>query len=200
MKRLAVLASGGGTDLQSIIDAVTRGEIKGEIKVVVSDKEDAYALSRAKKHGIRHEYVKRGESDTLLSLLDSLRVDYVILAGYLGILPEVVVKRYHNKIINIHPSLIPSFCGMGYYGMRVHEAVYKRGVKFTGCTVHFVDEGADTGAIIKQVVVEVEEDDTPEIIQQKVLKEEHKLLPHVVGLLCDDKVSIVDGRVKIMDK
>lgn len=200
MKRLAVLASGGGTDLQSIIDAVIRGEIKGEIKVVVSDKEDAYALSRAKKHGIRHEYVKRGESDTLLSLLDSLRVDYVILAGYLGILPEVVVKRYHNKIINIHPSLIPSFCGMGYYGMRVHEAVYKRGVKFTGCTVHFVDEGADTGAIIKQVVVEVEEDDTPEIIQQKVLKEEHKLLPHVVGLLCDDKVSIVDGRVKIMDK
>ena len=197
MKKLAVLASGGGTDLQSIIDAVERGEIKGEIRVVISDKEDAYALTRAKNHGIRSEYVKRGESDTLLSLLDSLAVDYVILAGYLGILPEVVVRSYRNRIINIHPSLIPSFCGMGYYGMRVHEAVYKRGVRYTGATVHFVDEGADTGAIIKQVVVEVAEDDTPEIIQQKVLREEHKLLPHVVGLLCEDKVSVADGRVKI---
>ena len=197
MKKLAVLASGGGTDLQSIIDAVERGEIKGEIRVVISDKEDAYALTRAKNHGIRSEYVKRGESDTLLSLLDSLAVDYVILAGYLGILPEVVVRSYPNRIINIHPSLIPSFCGMGYYGMRVHEAVYKRGVRYTGATVHFVDEGADTGAIIKQVVVEVAEDDTPEIIQQKVLREEHKLLPHVVGLLCEDKVSVADGRVKI---
>ena len=197
MKKLAVLASGGGTDLQSIIDAVERGEIDGEISVVISDKENAYALTRATNHGIRREYVKRGESDTLLSLLDSIGVDYVILAGYLGILPEVVVKRYHNKIINIHPSLIPSFCGMGFYGMRVHEAVYNRGVKYTGATVHFVDEGADTGAIIKQVVVEVDELDTPETIQQKVLKEEHKLLPHVVGLLCADKVSIDNGRVKI---
>lgn len=197
MKKLAVLASGGGTDLQSIIDAVESGKINGEISVVISDKEDAYALTRAKNHSIRAEYVKRGESDTLLSLLDSVGVDYVILAGYLGILPEVVVKHYPNKIINIHPSLIPSFCGMGYYGMRVHEAVYNRGVKYTGATVHFVDEGADTGAIIKQVVVEVLEDDTPEVIQQKVLKEEHVLLPHVVGLLCDDKVSVVDGRVKI---
>ena len=197
MKKLAVLASGGGTDLQSIIDAVERGEIDGEISVVISDKENAYALTRAENHGIRREWVKRGESDTLLSLLDSIGVDYVILAGYLGILPEVVVKRYHNKIINIHPSLIPSFCGMGFYGMRVHEAVYNRGVKYTGATVHFVDEGADTGAIIKQVVVEVDELDTPETIQQKVLKEEHKLLPHVVGLLCADKVSIDNGRVKI---
>ena len=197
MKKLAVLASGGGTDLQSIIDAVERGEIDGEISVVISDKENAYALTRAENHGIRREWVKRGESDTLLSLLDSIGVDYVILAGYLGILPEVVVKRYHNKIINIHPSLIPSFCGMGFYGMRVHEAVYNRGVKYTGATVHFVDEGADTGAIIKQVVVEVDEFDTPETIQQKVLKEEHKLLPHVVGLLCADKVSIDNGRVKI---
>lgn len=197
MKKLAVLASGGGTDLQSIIDAVERGEIDGEISVVISDKENAYALTRAENHGIRREWVKRGESDTLLSLLDSIGVDYVILAGYLGILPEVVVKRYHNKIINIHPSLIPSFCGMGFYGMRVHEAVYNRGVKYTGATVHFVDEGADTGAIIKQVVVEVDELDTPETIQQKVLKEEHKLLPHVVGLLCADKVSIENGRVKI---
>ena len=197
MKKLAILASGGGTDLQSIIDAVERGEINGEISVVISDKESAYALTRASNHGIRSEYVKRGESDTLLSLLDSVGVDYIILAGYLGILPEVVVKKYPNKIINIHPSLIPSFCGMGYYGMRVHDAVYARGVKYTGATVHFVDEGADTGAIIKQVVVEVEETDTPEIIQQKVLKQEHKLLPHVVSLLCDDKVTVVDGRVKI---
>ena len=197
MKKLAVLASGGGTDLQSIIDAVERGEINGEISIVISDKESAYALTRASNHGIRSQYVKRGESDTLLSLLDSVGVDYVILAGYLGILPEIVVKKYPNKIINIHPSLIPSFCGMGYYGMRVHEAVYNRGVKYTGATVHFVDEGADTGAIIKQVVVEVDETDTPEIIQQKVLKQEHKLLPHVVSLLCDDKVSVVDGRVKI---
>ena len=197
MKKLAILASGGGTDLQSIIDAVERGEINGEISVVISDKESAHALTRASNHGIRSEYVKRGESDTLLSLLDSVGVDYVILAGYLGMLPEVVVKKYPNKIINIHPSLIPSFCGMGYYGMRVHEAVYNRGVKYTGATVHFVDEGADTGAIIKQVVVEVEETDTPEIIQQKVLKQEHKLLPHVVSLLCDDKVTVVDGRVKI---
>ena len=197
MKRIAVLASGGGTDLQSIIDAVERGDINGEIAVVVSDKENAYALERARNHSIRAEYVKRGESETLLSLLDSVNIDYVILAGYLGILPEVVVKSYPNRIVNIHPSLIPSFCGMGFYGMRVHEAVYNRGVKYTGATVHFVDEGADTGAIIKQVVVEVEETDTPEIIQQKVLKKEHELLPHVVGLLCDDKVAVVDGRVKI---
>ena len=197
MKRIAVLASGGGTDLQSIIDAVERGDINGEIAVVVSDKENAYALERARNHSIRAEYVKRGESETLLSLLDSVNIDYVILAGYLGILPEVVVKSYPNRIVNIHPSLIPSFCGMGFYGMRVHEAVYNRGVKYTGATVHFVDEGADTGAIIKQVVVEVEETDTPEIIQQKVLQKEHELLPHVVGLLCDDKVAVVDGRVKI---
>ena len=198
MKKIAVLASGGGTDLQSIIDAVECGKINGKIEVVISDKESAFALERAKKHSIRAEYVKRGESDTLLSLLNSCEVDYVILAGYLGILPEIVVSAYRNKIVNIHPSLIPSFCGMGYYGMRVHEAVWARGVKFTGATVHFVDEGADTGAIIKQVVVAVDFDDTPEMIQQKVLVEEHKLLPEVVGLLCDDKVTFVDGRVKII--
>ena len=197
MKKIAVLASGGGTDLQSIIDAVELGKINGKIEVVISDKESAFALERAKKHSIRAEYVKRGESDTLLSLLNSCNVDYVILAGYLGILPEIVVSTYRNKIVNIHPSLIPSFCGMGFYGMRVHEAVWQRGVRYTGATVHFVDEGADTGAIIKQVVVPVEFDDTPEMIQQKVLVEEHKLLPEVVGLLCDDKVIFVDGRVKI---
>lgn len=197
MKRLAVLASGGGTDLQSIIDAVESGKICGEIVCVISDKEDAYALERARLHSIRAEFVKRGESQTLLSLLKSLSVDYIVLAGYLGILPEIMIKEYPYQIINIHPSLIPSFCGMGFYGMRVHEAVYKRGVRFTGATVHFVDEGADTGAIIKQVVVPVDEDDTPEVIQQKVLKEEHKLLPEVVGLLCSDRVTVVDGRVKI---
>ena len=197
MKRLAVLASGGGTDLQSIIDAVESGKICGEIVCVISDKENAYALERAKKHSIRAEYVKRGESDTLLSLLKSLSVDYVVLAGYLGILPEILIKEYPYKIINIHPSLIPSFCGMGFYGMRVHEAVYKRGVRFTGVTVHFVDEGADTGAIIKQVVVEIDEEDTPEIIQRKVLEREHVLLPEVVGLLCSDKVLVENGRVKI---
>ncbi len=197
MKKIAVLASGGGTDLQSIIDATLSGDINGKIEVVISDKEDAFALERAKKHSIRAEYVKRGESDTLLSLLNSCKVDYVILAGYLGILPEKVVSAYPYKIVNIHPSLIPSFCGMGFYGMRVHQAVWSRGVKFTGATVHFVDEGADTGAIIKQVVVPVDQDDTPEMIQKKVLEEEHKLLPEVVGLLCDDKVKIVDGRVII---
>ncbi|MBQ2714719.1 MAG: phosphoribosylglycinamide formyltransferase [Clostridia bacterium] len=197
MKRLAVLASGGGTDLQSIIDAVESGKINGKIVCVISDKEDAYALKRAENHSIRAEYVKRGESDTLLSLLKSLEVDYVILAGYLGILPEILIQTYPYKIINIHPSLIPSFCGMGFYGMRVHQAVYDRGVRFTGATVHFVDEGADTGKIIKQVVVEIDEEDTPETIQKKVLAEEHVLLPEVVGLLCEDKVTVRDGRVKI---
>ena len=178
MKKLAILASGGGTDLQSIIDAVERGEINGEISVVISDKESAYALTRASNHGIRSEYVKRGESDTLLSLLDSVGVDYVILAGYLGILPEVVVKKYPNKIINIHPSLIPSFCGMGYYGMHVHEAVYNRGVKYTGATVHFVNEIPDGGRIILQRAVEIKEGDTPEVLQRRVMEEaEWHLLP-----------------------
>lgn len=195
MVNIAVLVSGGGTNLQAVIDATESNEINGKVKLVISNKEGVYALERAKKHSIRA--ITEKDNEKILALMEEEKIDLIVLAGYLKILPETLVKKYKNKIINIHPSLIPSFCGMGYYGSKVHEAVIKRGVKFTGATVHFVDEGADTGPIIMQAVVKVEQDDDASSIAKKVLVEEHKILKESIRLFCINKLDVKDGRVYI---
>ncbi len=205
MLRLAVLVSGGGTNLQAIIDKIEGKKIsKAEIAVVISNKKEAYALERAKKHGIEgvcispKDYRNREEfAEALLSCLREKQIDLVVLAGYLVIVPEQVIKAYENRIINIHPSLIPSFCGDGYYGLKVHEAALSRGVKVTGATVHFVDEGTDTGPIILQKAVEIKEGDTPEVLQKRVMEEaEWEILPEAICLISEGKVRVENGRVK----
>lgn len=195
MVNIAVLVSGGGTNLQAVIEATESKEINGEVKLVISNKEGVFALERAKKHNIRALTEK--DNEKILALMEEENIDLIVLAGYLKILPEALVKKYKNKIINIHPSLIPSFCGMGYYGSKVHEAVIKRGVKFTGATVHFVDEGADTGPIIMQTIVKVDQDDDASTIAKKVLVEEHKILKDSIRLFCLNKLDVKDGRVYI---
>lgn len=193
-KNIAVLISGGGTNLQAIIDNTENNYINGKIKIVISNREDAYGLVRAEKAGIPGFFIKNDEE--LISKLKEYKIDLIILAGYLKILPEKITKIYENKIINIHPSLIPAFCGRGYYGLKVHEAVISRGVKYTGATTHFVNEGADEGPIIMQRIVEVE-DESPEELQQKVLKIEHEILPLSVKFFCEDKLKVVNGKVII---
>lgn len=200
---IVVLVSGRGTDLQSIIDAVEEGWLKVDIKAVISDKEDAYALERAKQHGIptyvlSKKVLKSEFQEALLSLLTMLNPDLVVLAGFLTILSPQVVERFPQKIINIHPALLPSFCGKGFYGMKVHEAVYESGVKYTGCTVHFVDAGVDAGPIILQEVVKVDDDDTPETIAEKVLEVEHRLLPTAIKLISEGRVVLEGRRVRIL--
>lgn len=206
MLRLAVMVSGGGTNLQAVIDAIDDGIIRNaKIAVVISSKKNVYALERAAKNGIKHccispkDYESREAFDkALVDTLEQEQADLVVLAGYLVILPKLMVQKYKNRIINIHPSLIPSFCGAGYYGLKVHEQVLARGVKVTGATVHFVDEGTDTGPIILQKAVEVHPDDTPESLQQRVMEEaEWKILPQAVDLIANGKVSVEDGRVVI---
>ena len=189
---VAVLVSGGGTNLQALIDAQKRGELgRGEIKLVISNRKNAYALQRAENNGIETAYVKmrRGDSaceNELLELLQKKGIDMLVLAGYLAILGENIINAYRNRIINIHPSLIPSFCGMGYYGLKVHEAALEYGVKVTGSTVHYVNEIADGGKIILQKAVDVREDDTPETLQLRVMQEaEWKLLPQATKLVCE---------------
>ena len=190
MMKMAVLVSGGGTNLQAIMDAMDRGEItNAEIAVVISNNANAYALERAKMKGIEaicvspKAYASRAEfNQALLETIQSYDVELVVLAGCLVVIPEIMVKAYPNKIINIHPALIPSFCGTGYYGLKVHEGVLERGVKVTGATVHFVDEGTDTGPIILQKAVEVHQGDTPEILQRRVMEEaEWKIMPKEIG-------------------
>ena len=193
-KNIAVLISGGGTNLQAIIDNTENNYINGKIKIVISNREDAYGLVRAEKAGIPGFFIK--DDEELISKLKKYKIDLIILAGYLKILPEKITKIYDNKIINIHPSLIPAFCGRGYYGLKVHEAVISRGVKYTGATTHFVNEGADEGPIIMQRIVEVE-DESPEELQQKVLKIEHEILPLSVKYFCEDKLKVVNGKVVI---
>ena len=200
--RLVILASGNGTDLQSIIDSVEAGSIPAKIAAVISDKEGAYALKRAKIHGIpTYCLPKRDLKDRfyreLLKIIEEINPDGIILAGFITILNEEIINKFQNKIINIHPSLIPSFCGKGYYGEKVHKAVYEYGVKYTGCTVHFVDAGADTGPIILQEVVKVEENDTPETIAEKVLEVEHRLLPCAVKLFAEGRLKVEGRRVHI---
>jgi len=206
MLKIAVLVSGGGTNLQAIIDAIDNGTITNtEIKVVISNNKNAYALERAKNHGIEglcispKDYEDRAKfNEAFLEKLNSYEVDLVVLAGFLVVIPEMMIKQYRNRIINIHPSLIPSFCGTGFYGLKVHEGVLSRGVKVTGATVHFVDEGTDTGAIIMQKAVEVQQGDTPEVLQRRVMEEaEWKILPKAIDLIANDKVTIVDGKVVI---
>lgn len=196
--RIAVMVSGGGSNLQSLIDAGF------DISLVISDREDVYAFERAKKHKIDSFYLgKKNFTETskrneeILRIFKKYEIDYIVLAGYLSIVTEEIINEYPHKIINIHPSLIPSFCGMGFYGHKVHEAVYKSGVKITGATVHFVNAGVDTGEIILQQTVAIENDDNPEMIAKKVLEIEHKILPKALELLIKEKILIKDNRTYI---
>ena len=206
MLRVAVLVSGGGTNLQAIIDAVKDGTITNtELVAVISNNANAYALTRAKENGIEalcispKDYADREEfHKALLAELQENQVDLVVLAGFLVAVPSMIVEAYPNRIINIHPSLIPSFCGTGYYGLHVHEGVLSRGVRVTGATVHFVDTGTDTGPIILQKAVEVHQGDTPEVLQRRVMEEaEWKILPAAIDLIANGKVSVQDGKVII---
>ena len=199
MLKVAVLVSGGGTNLQAIIDAVNDGKItNAEISLVISNNKNAYALERAKNAGIPAMCISPKEYDTreefhvaLTETLKNAGVDLVVLAGYLVAIPEMLVKAFPNKIINIHPSLIPSFCGVGYYGLKVHEAALARGVKVTGATVHFVDCGMDTGPIILQKAVEVEEGDTPQMLQRRVMEQaEWVILPRAIDMIANGKITI----------
>ena len=196
MLRVAVLVSGGGTNLQAIIDAVKDGTITNtELVAVISNNANAYALTRAKENGIEalcispKDYADRADfHKALLEKINELKVDLIVLAGYLVKIPEEMVHQYSHRIINIHPSLIPSFCGVGYYGLHVHEAVLEKGVKVTGATVHYLDEGMDTGEIIAQKPVMVEEGDTPEILQKRVMEQaEWKLLPAAINMIANQK-------------
>lgn len=202
--RLAVLVSGGGTNLQAIIDSIEDGTVtNAKIAVVISNNKNAYALERAAKHGIEvlsispKDYEDREMfHQALLATLEERNIDLIVLAGYLVVIPEQMIRKYRDRIINVHPSLIPSFCGTGYYGLKVHEAVLARGVKVTGATVHFVDEGTDTGPIILQKAVAVEPGDTPEVLQHRVMEQaEWKLLPAAIDMIANGRVRVEDGRV-----
>ena len=202
MLRVAVMVSGGGTNLQAIIDAVKDGTITNtELVAVISNNAGAYALTRAKDNNIPaycispKDYESRDAfNDALLDKVNELNVDLIVLAGFLVRIPEKMVHQYSHRIINIHPSLIPSFCGVGFYGLKVHEAALAKGVKVSGATVHYVDEGMDTGEIIFQKAVDVLDGDTPETLQRRVMEQaEWKILPHAVSLLCQDKVQVKDG-------
>lgn len=197
MLRVGVLVSGGGTNLQAILDAIDAGTIRNaKVEVVVSNNADAYALERAKKHGVPAECLSPKSfpdrvafNQALLEKMDSYQLDLIVLAGFLVKIPEAMIAGYRNRIINIHPSLIPSFCGVGYYGLKVHEAALARGVKITGATVHFVDEGMDSGPILLQKAVEVKPGDTPEILQRRVMEEaEWKLLPKAIDMIANGEV------------
>ena len=207
MKNIVVLVSGGGTNLQAIIDAQNRGEItNGRITCVISSKADVYALKRAEQNNIPTRVIPRKEysdvfsySEAVLTALNEEMADLVVLAGFMTILDEIVTKAYPYKIINVHPALIPSFCGKGYYGLKVHEAVLEYGVKITGATVHFVNEEADAGAIILQGTADVLNDDTPEILQKRVMENvEWKLLPKACALFCNERIEIRNNKAYII--
>ena len=206
MLKIAVLVSGGGTNLQAIIDKIAEGVITNtEIAVVISNNKNAYALERAKQAGIKavcvspKDYENREQfNQEFLKTLDSYQVDLVVLAGFLVVIPPAMIQKYENRIINIHPSLIPSFCGTGYYGLKVHEGALARGVKVTGATVHFVDEGTDTGPIILQKAVEVQNGDTPEILQRRVMEQaEWEILPRAIHLIANGKVTVKDKKAVV---
>ena len=206
MLNVVVLVSGGGTNLQAIIDAVESGAITNtKIVGVISNNQNAYALERAKKHGIAgqcispKQFSSRAEfNEKFIKAVDEMQPDLIVLAGFLVVIPPAMIEKYRNRIINIHPSLIPSFCGTGFYGLKVNEAALARGVKVVGATVHYVDEGTDTGPIILQKAVEVEQGDTPEVLQRRVMEQaEWKILPKAIDLIANDKVSVIDGRTVI---
>lgn len=207
MLKIAVLVSGGGTNLQAIIDAIADGTITDtQIVTVISNNAGAYALERANAAGIAASCIspKNYESralfnEALLEAVQASGADLIVLAGFLVVIPEQMIRAYRNRIINIHPSLIPSFCGTGYYGLKVHEGVLARGVKVTGATVHFVDEGTDTGPILLQRAVEVRQDDTPQSLQRRVMEEaEWKLLPRAIDLIAHDRVRVEGAKTVIL--
>lgn len=208
MLKIAVLVSGGGTNLQAIIDRIADGTIcNAKIVSVISNNKNAYALERAKNAGIPHQCISPKDfpdraafNEALLAAVEESGAELIVLAGFLVVIPEEMISRYRNRIINIHPSLIPSFCGTGYYGLKVHEGVLSRGVKVTGATCHFVDEGTDTGPIILQKAVEVQQGDTPKILQQRVMEQaEWIIMPKAIDLIANGKVSVVDGKVLISE-
>ncbi|TAH73845.1 MAG: phosphoribosylglycinamide formyltransferase [Anaerolineaceae bacterium] len=207
MLRLAVLVSGGGTNLQALLDQMDEGRLPGvSIEVVISSNHRAYALQRASAHNIPNVVIKKKDYDTLqqfdeafYGLLNGYQVDLIVLAGFLLILPLNIVRHYKNRIINVHPALIPAFCGTGFYGLKVHEAALSRGVKLTGATVHFVDEGTDTGPIILQKAVAVKSEDTPETLQKRVMEEaEWEILPEAVRLISENRIRVEGNSVIIM--
>ena len=208
MLRVLSMVSGGGTNLQAIIDSVKNGMITNtELVGVISNNKNAYALTRAKENGIDAKCISPKDYGTrdafnkaFLEKLDDCQPDLIVLAGFLVVIPKQMIEKYRNRIINIHPSLIPSFCGTGYYGLKVHEGVLSRGVKVTGATVHFVDEGTDTGPIILQKAVEVEQDDTPEILQRRVMEQaEWKIMPQAIRLIAEGKVRVENGKTIITE-
>lgn len=205
-KNIVVLASGGGTNLQALIDAGERGELgNGKISCVIASKADAYALTRAQNHGIKTRTLIRKDYDSVDKYSEDMRdalleekADIIVYAGFMTILGEAVCDTFKDKMVNVHPALIPSFCGKGYYGLHVHEQALKKGVKVSGATVHFVTAECDAGPIILQKAVEVKDDDTPETLQKRIMQEaEWKILPKAVQLLCDDKITIKDGKTYI---
>lgn len=208
MLKVVVLVSGGGTNLQAIIDAVESNTITNtEMIGVISNNRNAYALERARNHNIpamcispKDYETREAFNDAFLCALHELNPDLIVLAGFLVVIPAKMIREYENRIINIHPSLIPAFCGTGYYGLKVHEAALKRGVKVVGATVHFVDEGTDTGPINLQKAVEVEQGDTPEMLQRRVMEQaEWKILPEAINLIANDRIKVEDGLVRIVE-
>ena len=208
-KKIAVLVSGGGTNLQALIDAQARGEIgNGEIVLVIASKPDVYALERAKNAGIEGRVIARRDFESIAEYSRALteamveeNIDLVVLAGFLTIIDEQVYNAFPNRILNVHPALIPSFCGKGYYGLRVHEAALAKGVKVSGATVHIVTPECDAGPIVLQKAVEVKEGDTPEILQRRIMEEaEWQILPLAVRLFCDGKIIVEDNRVRIIER
>ena len=204
MLKVVVLVSGGGTNLQAIIDAVETGVITNtKIVGVISNNKNAYALERAANHGINGQCISPKNFETraefnekFLETLDEMNPDLTVLAGFLVVIPPEMIAKYRNRIINIHPSLIPAFCGTGFYGLKVHEAALERGVKVVGATVHFVDEGTDTGPIILQKAVNVEQGDTPSVLQRRVMEQaEWKILPQAIDMIANDKIKVEDGKV-----
>ena len=209
MLKLAVLVSGSGTNLQAIIDRIEDGSVRNaKIEVVISNNPKAYALERAKKHGIDARCIspksfetREAFNEALLEALVKSGAELIVLAGFMVVVPPAIISRFRNKIINIHPSLIPSFCGQGYYGLHVHEAALKKGVKISGATVHFVDEGTDTGPIIMQKAVEVKAKDTPEVLQRRIMEEaEWVIMPAVIDAIAGGRVRVVDGIVEIEEE
>jgi len=209
MLRVAVLVSGGGTNLQAIIDAIKAGKITNtQIEVVISNNKNAYALERAKNAGIDAACVSPKDfesrelfNDALIAKIDEYKVDLIVLAGCLVVLPKKLIDKYEGKIINIHPSLIPAFCGTGYYGLKVHEEALKRGVKVTGATCHFVDDGTDTGPIIYQKTVEVMPDDTPQVLQQRVMEQaEWIIMPQAIDDIANGRVTIDENNHVVINK
>lgn len=207
MLRIVVLVSGGGTNLQAIIDGIKDGTISNtEITGVISNNKNVRALERAGENGIANFCISPKDYESrevfnrkLLEAVDASRPDLIVLAGFLVVIPAIMIEKYRNRIINIHPSLIPAFCGKGYYGLGVHEAALERGVKVTGATVHFVDEGTDTGPILLQKAVEIKQGDTPDVLQQRVMKQaEWEILPAAIDLIARGKVTVTDGRTVIL--